>query len=63
MKKLYYGVAYYDEYMPCDRLDEDIRMMKDAGINVVRIAESTWSTMELDCSRKDRQRKKNPIEE
>ncbi len=46
MKKLYYGVAYYDEYMPCDRLDEDIRMMKDAGINVVRIAESTWSTME-----------------
>ena len=46
MKKLYYGVAYYDEYMPCDRLDEDIRMMKEAGINVVRIAESTWSTME-----------------
>lgn len=44
--KLYYGVAYYDEYMPYDRLDEDIRMMKDAGINVVRIAESTWSTHE-----------------
>lgn len=46
MKKLLYGVAYYDEYMPYDRLDQDIQMMKDAGINVVRIAESTWSTHE-----------------
>ena len=46
MDKLLYGVAYYDEYMPYDRLQEDIRMMKDANINVVRIAESTWSTLE-----------------
>ena len=44
--KLLYGVAYYDEYMPYDRLDKDIDMMKAAGINVVRIAESTWSTVE-----------------
>ena len=43
---LLYGVAYYDEYMPYDRLDKDVRMMKEAGINVVRIAESTWSTLE-----------------
>lgn len=46
MEKLLYGVAYYDEYMPYERLNEDIRMMKEAGINVVRIAESTWSTHE-----------------
>lgn len=46
VNKLLYGVAYYDEYMPYDRLDKDIQMMKDAGINVVRIAESTWSTVE-----------------
>ncbi|WP_410512240.1 beta-galactosidase [Paenibacillus sp. BR2-3] len=46
MSKLRYGVAYYDEYMPCERLDEDIAMLKEAGINVVRIAESTWSTHE-----------------
>ncbi|MFC4303563.1 beta-galactosidase [Cohnella boryungensis] len=46
MQKLLYGVAYYDEYMPYERLEEDIRMMKEAGINVVRIAESTWSTHE-----------------
>jgi beta-galactosidase len=44
--KLLFGVAYYDEYMPYERLDKDIKMMKAAGINVVRIAESTWSTME-----------------
>lgn len=41
-----YGVAYYDEYMPYDRLEQDVRMMKDAGISVVRIAESTWSSVE-----------------
>jgi len=46
MDKLIYGVAYYDEYMPYNRLEEDIKMMKDAGINMVRIAESTWSTHE-----------------
>lgn len=47
MEKLLFGTAYYDEYMPYDRLDEDVQMMKKAGINVVRIAESTWSTCEL----------------
>lgn len=46
IKKLLYGVAYYDEYMPYRRLGQDIKMMKEAGINVVRIAESTWSTVE-----------------
>jgi len=44
--KLLYGVAYYDEYMPYDRLEKDVKMMKAANINVVRIAESTWSTVE-----------------
>lgn len=44
--ELLFGVAYYDEYMPYERLDKDIAMMKAAGINVVRIAESTWSTLE-----------------
>lgn len=45
-EELLFGVAYYDEYMPYDRLEQDIKMMKDAGINFVRIAESTWSTVE-----------------
>jgi len=46
MDEILYGVAYYDEYMPYDRLDADVAMMKKAGINLVRIAESTWSTLE-----------------
>lgn len=28
MKELLYGAAYYDEYMPYDRLDKDVEMMK-----------------------------------
>jgi beta-galactosidase len=44
--KLLFGVAYYDEYMPYDRLEKDVKMMQETGINVVRIAESTWSTVE-----------------
>ena len=46
MKELLYGAAYYDEYMPYDRLEKDVAMMKKAGINTIRIAESTWSTCE-----------------
>lgn len=48
MKQLLYGVAYYDEYMPQDkdRIDRDMEMMQKAGINVIRIAESTWATEE-----------------
>lgn len=46
MEDLLYGAAYYDEYMPYDRLEQDVAMMKKAGINTVRIAESTWSTCE-----------------
>lgn len=41
-----FGTAYYDEYMPQDRLTKDIAMMKAAHINTVRIAESTWGTLE-----------------
>lgn len=46
MKQPLFGTAYYEEYMPYDRLDQDVAMMKKAGINTVRIAESTWSTCE-----------------
>ena len=45
-QELLFGAAYYPEYMPYDRVDKDFEMMKEAGINVVRIAESTWSTLE-----------------
>lgn len=41
-----YGAAYYHEYMPYDRLDKDIAMMKDAGMTVVRVGESSWGLFE-----------------
>jgi beta-galactosidase GanA len=43
---LLFGAAYYDEYLPCDRIDTDMKLLKEAGMNVIRIAESTWSTWE-----------------
>ncbi|WP_348264584.1 beta-galactosidase [Telmatobacter sp. DSM 110680] len=54
-----YGVAYYNEYMPGDaadhdaRLTKDIAMMKSAGLNVVRMGESTWSLWEPEDGRFD----------
>ena len=44
--RILYGCAYYHEYLPVERLEQDVAMMKAAGINVVRIAESTWATEE-----------------
>jgi beta-galactosidase len=48
-----YGAAYYNEYMPqdtptaqADRLVKDVALMKAAGLNVVRMGESTWSLWE-----------------
>ena len=41
-----YGAAYYHDYEPYERLDQDVRMMKNAGLNVVRMGESTWSLWE-----------------
>lgn len=43
---LLYGAAYYDEYLPYERLDQDFQLMAQAGMNTIRIAESTWSTWE-----------------
>lgn len=43
---LFYGAAYYDEYIPYDRIEKDMEMMERAGMNLIRIAESTWSTWE-----------------
>ena len=45
-ENILYGAAYYHEYMPNERLDEDIRMMKEAGLTVVRVGESSWALFE-----------------
>ena len=44
--KLIHGVAYYPELWPDADVDADIAEMQSLGINVVRMAEFAWSTME-----------------
>jgi beta-galactosidase len=41
-----FGTAYYTEYQPYERLTTDLDLMVDAGINVIRVGESVWSTWE-----------------
>jgi beta-galactosidase len=41
-----YGASYYPEYMPYERVDKDIELMKRANLSVVRLGESTWSSWE-----------------
>lgn len=45
-ENILYGASYYYEYMPTERLDEDIRMMKEAGVSAIRVGESTWAVFE-----------------
>jgi beta-galactosidase len=52
-RKLYHGAAYYPELWDRKLVAEDIRMMKDAGINVARIGEFAWSIMEPEEGRID----------
>jgi len=40
------GVDYYPEHWPRDRWETDARLMKEAGFNVVRLAEFSWINME-----------------
>jgi beta-galactosidase len=42
----YFGVDYYPEHWPEDRWPEDARLMAEAGINLVRMAEFAWSLLE-----------------
>ncbi len=53
MNKLFFGAAYYDEYTQTDRLEKDLALMRKAGINTIRIAESTWSVEEPRCGEFD----------
>src|SRR5580704_12737691 len=46
MDTVLYGAAYYSEYMPYERLEKDVQLMEQAGINVVRLGESSWGLWE-----------------
>jgi beta-galactosidase len=51
MDTILYGAAYYPEYMPYERLEKDIELMKQAGISVVRMGESSWGLWEPEDGR------------
>ena len=51
METILYGAAYYSEYMPYERTDEDIALMKKAGISVVRLGEFAWGLWEPEDGR------------
>ncbi|MHC4534047.1 MAG: beta-galactosidase, partial [Planctomycetota bacterium] len=40
------GVDYYPEHWPRERWRTDIKLMKEAGFNTVRLAEFSWIMME-----------------
>jgi len=40
------GVDYYPEHWPPERWETDIRLMKEAGFNTVRLAEFSWIKLE-----------------
>lgn len=48
---MFYGVAWYPEHWPVSRWSEDLAIMRDAGMNVVRIAEFAWSRIEPSAGR------------
>ena len=42
----YIGAAYYPELWSKSEIDKDIKLMKEYGMNCMRIGEFAWSTME-----------------
>jgi beta-galactosidase len=40
------GVDYYPEHWPRERWETDMKLMKEAGFNTVRLAEFSWIKME-----------------
>jgi beta-galactosidase len=43
---MYLGVDYYPEQTDRALWDEDVRLMKELGVNVIRMAEFAWTMME-----------------
>lgn len=52
-ERLWLGSAWYPEQWPEERWEEDLRLMKAHGANVVRIGEYAWSRMEPEEGRYD----------
>lgn len=43
---LHLGAAWYPEHWPEERWPEDVKLMRDAGLAVVRVAEFAWADLE-----------------
>ena len=43
---MFFGVAYYPEHWPEERWSVDARLMREAGVNGVRMGEFAWSKIE-----------------
>ncbi|MEU1663951.1 beta-galactosidase [Streptomyces sparsogenes] len=50
-ERVLFGAAYYHEYQPHDRLEEDLDLMAEARFSVIRVGESVWSTWEPENGR------------
>ncbi len=46
MKQFLFGADYYPEHWPCERWETDAAMMRDMGLDVVRLAEFSWFSLE-----------------
>ncbi|OZG64069.1 beta-galactosidase [Bifidobacterium eulemuris] len=58
-RSVLFGASYYAEYRPryidddTDRLESDMSLMEQAGMNVIRVGESVWSHWEPEDGRFD----------
>ncbi|HKW85612.1 MAG TPA: beta-galactosidase, partial [Nitrospiraceae bacterium] len=50
---MYFGVCYYPELWPEAQWPEDVALMREAGLNVVRLAEFAWARLEAADGRYD----------
>jgi beta-galactosidase len=50
---IYFGAAYYPEHQLAEVSHTDIDLMKKAGMNVVRMAEFAWSTLQPEVDKFD----------
>jgi beta-galactosidase len=44
---MYFGADYYPEHWERERWEIDAQMMREAHLNVIRIAEFAWHKMDL----------------
>jgi beta-galactosidase len=47
----HFGAAFYPEHWPEERWIDDVRLMRQAGLNVARLGEFAWSTLEPEAGK------------